>query len=110
MNQPNHRNGQHGNGQGGQNGQGASKSRRRKSKRAVQQRQHDLWRDTPALPEVEPISVPHEVGAMLRSLGDPPLNNGAAAGRYFSVVVERAAAVAVALAVAGDVLDQGDRD
>jgi hypothetical protein len=83
---------------------------RRKSKRSGGgQHKPDLWRSSPPLPEVEPIAVPHEVGAMLRSLGDPPMNNGAAAGRYFSVVVERAAAVAVALAVSADVLDQGDR-
>ncbi len=84
---------------------------RRKSKRGGQQgHKVDLWRTPPELPDVEPIAVPHEVGAMLRSLGDPPMNNGAAAGRYFSVVIERAAAVAVALAVSADVLDQGDRD
>ncbi len=84
---------------------------RRKSKRSGgQQHKPDLWRESPTLPEVEPIAVPHEVGAMLRSLGDPPMNNGAAAGRFFSVVVERAAAVAVALAVSADVLDQGDRN
>ena len=83
---------------------------KRKSKRGGgQAHKPDLWRDAPPLPEVEPIAVPHEVGAMLRSLGDPPMNNGAAAGRYFSVVVERAAAVAVALAVSADVLDAGDR-
>ena len=84
---------------------------RRKSKRSGgQQHATDLWRASPPLPEVEPIAVPHEVGAMLRSLGDPPMNNGAAAGRFFSVVVERAAAVAVARAVSADVLDQGDRN
>ena len=93
--------------------QPASRSRggqRRKSKRGGQQHKPDLWRTPPELPTVDPIAVPHEVGAMLRSLGDPPMNNGAAAGRYFSVVIERAAAVAVALAVSADVLDQGDRD
>lgn len=94
--------------------QPASRSRggqRRKSKRGGQQ-QHkvDLWRTPPELPEVEPIAVPHEVGAMLRSLGDPPMNNGAAAGHYFSTVIERAAAVAVALAVSADVLGDPDHD
>lgn len=84
-------------------------NQRRKSKRGGQaQRQPDLWRTAPELPEVEPIALPHEVGALLRSLGDPPMNNGAAAGRYFSVVVERAAAVAVALAVSADVLAEQD--
>jgi hypothetical protein len=87
----------------------AKSSQRRKSKRGGQvQRQPDLWRAAPDLPEVEPIALPHEVGALLRSLGDPPMNNGAAAGRYFSVVVERAAAVAVALAVSADVLAHQD--
>ena len=56
------------------------------------------------MPEVEPIALPNEVGALLRSLGDPPMNNGVAAGHYFSTVIERAAAVAVALAVSADVL------
>lgn len=82
---------------------------RRKTKRGGQSPQVDLWRTTGPLPEVRPISVPTEVGAMLRSLGDPPMNNGAAAGRFFSVVIERAAAVAVALAVSADVLG-GDDD
>ncbi len=83
---------------------------RRKSKRSGgQQHKVDLWRSSPPLPDVEPVAVPHEVGAMLRSLGDPPMNNGAAAGRYFSVVIERAAAVAVALAVSADVLDHDER-
>ncbi|MFM2077853.1 MAG: hypothetical protein RJA49_1743 [Actinomycetota bacterium] len=82
----------------------AKNNQRRKSKRGGQQRQPDMWRTPPSLPEVEPIGLPHEVGALLRSLGDPPMNNPAASGRYFSVVVERAAAVAVALAVSADVL------
>ncbi len=84
--------------------------KRRPTKRSGQQHHVDLWRTPPALPEVEPIAVPNEVGAMLRSLGDPPMNNGAAAGRYFSVVIERAAAVAVALALSADVLAEADRD
>ena len=70
----------------------------------------DLWRDPGPLPDVDPVAVPAEVGALLRSLGDPPMNNGAAAGHYFSIVIERAAAVAVALAVSADVLAGDDRD
>jgi hypothetical protein len=84
--------------------------RRRQGGRKGSPRQHDLWRAAPPLPEVEPIAVPNEVGALLRSLGDPPMNNGAAAGHYFSTVIERAAAVAVALAVSADVLADDDRD
>ena len=47
-------------------------------------------------------------GALLRSLGDPPVGNGTAAGHYFNAVVERAAAVALALAVSGDLLSDDD--
>jgi len=84
--------------------------RRNKHAKKPAQRVPDLWRDPAPLPDVEPIAVPAEVGAMLRSLGDPPMNNGAAAGHYFSTVIERAAAVAVALAVSADVLAGMDRD
>jgi hypothetical protein len=84
--------------------------RRNKHAKRPAQRMPDLWRDPAPLPDVEPIAVPAEVSAMLRSLGDPPMNNGAAAGHYFSTVIERAAAVAVALAVSADVLAGMDRD
>jgi hypothetical protein len=84
--------------------------RRNKHPKRPTQRVPDMWREPAALPDVEPIAVPAEVGAMLRSLGDPPMNNGAAAGHYFSTVIERAAAVAVALAVSADVLAGMDRD
>lgn len=83
--------------------------RRNKHPQRSPQRPTDLWRAQASLPAVEPIAVPAEVGAMLRSLGDPPMNNGAAAGHYFSTVIERAAAVAVALAVSADVLAGPDR-
>ena len=44
----------------------------------------------------------------MRSLGDPPMNNGNAAGHYFAAVVERAAVVAVALALGADLLAGAD--
>jgi hypothetical protein len=65
----------------------------------------DIWRPHAPLPPVEPIAAPHEVGALLRSLGDPPINGGAAAANHFTMVVERAAAVALALAFSADLLD-----
>lgn len=68
----------------------------------------DVWRTSGELPEVQRISHPTDVGALLRSLGDPPVGNGTAAGHYFNAVVERAAAVALALAVSGDLLDSDD--
>ena len=61
----------------------------------------DIWRTPQPLPDVEPITIPDEVGALLRSLGDPPLIDGSVtASHYFTAVLERAAAVAAALASA----------
>jgi len=83
---------------------GAPQRRRPPAKRSGGQRQPDLWRTPPPLPDVELIAMPHEVGSVLRSLGDPPMHNGAAAGHYFNAVVQRSAAVAIALAVSVDLL------
>jgi len=68
----------------------------------------DVWRNPGELPEVHKIDEPNDVGALLRSLGDPPVGNGSAAGHYFTAVVERAAAVALALAVSADLLATDD--
>jgi len=71
----------------------------------------DLWR-LPAspLPEVQPIVVPKDVTAVLRSLGDPPMRNGAAAAGYFTTVVERAAGLALALALSADLVAPADAE
>lgn len=68
----------------------------------------DVWRTPAPLPDFEPIAVPHDVSAMLRSLGDPPMYDGTQAAHYFVTVVERAAAVAVAIAVSADLLATAD--
>ncbi len=64
----------------------------------------DIWRKPAPLPGVRPVVVASEVGALLRSLGDPPMTGGTAAGHYFNAVAERAAAVARALALSADLL------
>jgi hypothetical protein len=67
----------------------------------------DLWRPVPQLPEPEPIVPSSDPTALLRSLGDPPLQGqGAAAGHYLAAVVERAAGLATALAATADLLAQ----
>jgi hypothetical protein len=80
-------------------------------RRGAQKKQaaDDLWRlpETP-LPPVEPITVPGDVGALLRSLGDPPMRNGVAAAGYFGTVVGRAAGVALALAYSADLVASPD--
>jgi hypothetical protein len=68
----------------------------------------DIWRDPGVMPEMEPISVPSEPGALLRSLGDPPMLDGSAASKYFTTVVHRASAIAAALALSADLLAQPD--
>jgi len=70
----------------------------------------DVWSTPGTLPEIEPIAVASEVGAVLRSLGDPPMVNGSASAKYFTDVVERAAAIAAALALTADLLAQPGDD
>jgi hypothetical protein len=53
---------------------------------------------------MEPITVPPEAGALLRSLGDPPMLDGSTATKYFTTVIQRAAVIAAALALSADVL------
>ncbi|HRC45716.1 MAG TPA: hypothetical protein PLS72_00460, partial [Ilumatobacteraceae bacterium] len=51
----------------------------------------DLWRDPEPLPELQPIAVSRDATALLRSLGEPPMNGAIEAGYTFGAVVERAA-------------------
>jgi hypothetical protein len=90
-----------------------SNQRRRPNQRGTNQAKPrpsvDVWRTPDPLPDVEPVAVPHEVGALLRSLGDPPMIGGSVApGYYFKAVIERAAAIAIALALSADLLTQPD--
>jgi hypothetical protein len=62
----------------------------------------DIWRSPAPLPDVEPIVRVNDPGAMLRSLGDPPMTSGNMAGHYFNFVITRSAAVAMALAWSAD--------
>jgi hypothetical protein len=81
------------------------RSNQHRPQQAKQSRPVDIWRTPDPLPDVEPIAVPHEVGALLRSLGDPPTIGGSVApGHFFNAVIERAAAIAVALALSADLL------
>lgn len=100
-------------GQAGSGGQGGQKrnSQRRRPQQNQPHKKHqgiDVWRAGGELPPVAKIAQPTDVGALLRSLGDPPVGNGTAAGHYFNALVERAAAVALALAVSGDLLAADD--
>jgi hypothetical protein len=65
-------------------------------------RAFDLWLVPRPPPDVEPMATPDDVTALLQSLGDPPLAGGERLADYFTAVVERAAAVATALALSAE--------
>ncbi|MCU0268628.1 MAG: hypothetical protein MUF83_08265 [Acidimicrobiales bacterium] len=83
--------------------QPANSNRRRRS-RSKRRGANDIWHSPAALPEAEPIRLADDPGALLRSLGEPPVGNGRAAAGYFEAVAERAAGVAMALALSADLL------
>jgi hypothetical protein len=94
-------NGQNGNGNNGGHGNPGSQ----KAKRP------DLWRPVPQLADPAPITTAADPTALIRSLGDPPLQGqGAVAEHYLAAVVERAAGLATALAVAAGLLAVPDDD
>lgn len=74
-------------------------------RRGRKNQQIDLWRPVPQLNEPEPVAPAADPGALVRSLGDPPLQGqGAVAEHYLAAVVERSAGLATALAATGDLL------
>ena len=98
------------------NGQGQRQGRRRRGRRRTGGgggggggRSNDLWRQTPALDDPQPIIPARDPAAVLRSLGTPPLQgHGALVDYYLATVVERAAGVAAALAATAGVLGTVD--
>lgn len=71
----------------------------------------DLWRPAPQPPEPETIRPAGDPTALLRSLGNPPLQGqGAVAEHYVAAVIERAAGLATALAASAGMLAPPDED
>jgi hypothetical protein len=74
-------------------------------------RRVDLWRAVPPVAEPAPIVPARDATALLRSLGDPPLQGqGAVAIHYLAAVIERAAVLATALAATANLLAEPDED
>ena len=87
------------------NGNGNGQRRRSGSRNGSRQAQKaDIWRDTEDLPDLEKIAVSRDATALLRSLGEPPMNGAIEAGYTFGAVVERAAGIATALAFSAGLL------
>lgn len=86
-----------------------SSQKRRRSKK---NKGFDVWRSGSALPDPAPIVPLRDPTALLRSLGDPPLQGQSqVAQHYLGAVVERAAGLATALAAAAGLLaDPADAD
>ena len=66
----------------------------------------DIWRTPGPMPDLRAIEPTHDVTALLRSLGEPPVIGATNVGNYFLSVVERTAAIAAALALSVDLLVQ----
>lgn len=64
---------------------------------------NDVWREPAELPPAAPIAIPTDVGALLRSLGDPPMHRATVA-QLFAAVAERSATVGFALAHSADLV------
>ncbi len=67
----------------------------------------EFWRTPPKAAAPAPITPAPDATALLRSLGRPPLDHPGA-DRYIATVAQRAAGLAVALAVAADILSGSD--
>ena len=92
-------------GNAGNNGSGPkNQGRNQPKKNQPKVDPQEFWGDPDALPErIEGLTHSPDVRAVLTSLGRPPLTgNETAAEHWFSMVYERAAFLAGALAAAGD--------
>lgn len=81
---------------------GQGRRRRGKKPKAV-----DLWKPVPHLDPPEPIGRAGDATAVLRSLGAPPLKGqGALAEQHLALAVERAADMAMVLALTAGLMEE----
>ena len=85
------------------NNANSNKPRRNNPRPAVEPTPGEFWRTPPKSAVPSPITPAGDATALLRSLGRPPLDH-TGADRYLGTVAQRAAGLAVALAVAADIL------
>lgn len=71
----------------------------------------ELWKSVPEPPPADPVLPTEDPGAILRSLGTPPLTGQASvADQYLELATRKAAATATALAKAADLLVDAEPD
>jgi hypothetical protein len=88
-----------------ENGGQSSKRRQQRRRRSPAARAAELWRPVAPLPAPEPITPAPDPAAVLRSIGEPPLQGqGVIAEHYLAAAVEQAAGLATALAAASGLL------
>ncbi|HXH56972.1 hypothetical protein [Iamia sp.] len=84
----------------------ASQGRRRRGKKP---KAVDLWRPVASLEPPEAIQRANDATAVIRSLGAPPLKGqGSLAEQHLALAVERAADMAMALALTAGLLPADD--
>ena len=92
------------------NSGGGKQARRNNQPRpAAEPTPAEFWRIPPKAAAPAPIRPATDPTALLRSLGRPPLDH-TGADRYLGTVAQRAAGLAVALAVAADILAGAEND
>ena len=85
--------------------------RRRRGQNQSRNPQRNLWNRTPVLDAPEPIRPAADPTALIDSLGSPPLRgHSSVAEHHFAAVIERAAALATALAASAGLLAEPESD
>lgn len=85
---------------------GPARRRRGKKPKAT-----DLWRPVPSLSDPAPVERANDATIVVRSLGAPPLKGqGTLAEQHLALVVERAADMALVLALSAGLLADPDED
>jgi hypothetical protein len=79
--------------------QGQPRKRNNRRRGGSKPKRPDLWRPVPQLGDPPPIRIVDDPTALIRSLGDPPLQGqGAAGGHYLAEVIKKAATLASGIA------------
>ena len=69
----------------------------------------DIWRDAGPLPDIDPVIPSNDPTVLLRSLGEPPLQDAETVLLQYATVIGRSASIAAALALSAGVLAIDDR-